>query len=309
MTYRARVILDSIGPNQARLTTFELTYPRFIHAEFMTHRLFSRNAASSRAIPTEKLLARIERDPAMPVWWGKNQSGMQAKEQLPDDAIEEVKSSWLFGLGQMLHLAGRFKNIGLHKQIANRVVEPWMNITVIVTATELDNYWGLRVDPDAQPELQHISSLALSAYNESTPRKLASGEWHLPYVTGFDEEDLRAQYFLSLPSDEADRTLCQISVGRCARVSYLTHDGKRDPMADQTLAEKLAQSGHMSPYEHVAQAMEAAEWKDYARQLADNWAYYRVPVGNFWGWKQFRKLLSDEHNYLAIKQRRETSEK
>lgn len=301
--YEAKIILDSIGPNNARLTTFELTYPRFVHAELMTHRMFSRNAASSRAIPTEKLLSRIEQDPAMPVWWGKNQSGMQAKEEI-DDA-EGAAAEWLDARNDMLSAARRLsKDFDLHKQIANRIVEPWMFITVILTTTELDNYWGLRVDPDAQPELQHISKLALDAYNASTPIQLREGEWHLPFVTGYDGGEIQETMFLGLRSDQTDRTLCEISVGRCARVSYLTRDGKRDPSADQELAKRLSRSGHMSPYEHVAQAMTPSGWRDYAQHLVNNWIYDRVPVGNFWGWRQLRKMLADEHDFSLVKKRR-----
>lgn len=294
--YSARIILDSIGPNDARLTTFELSYPRFIHAELMTHRMFSRNSASSRAIPTEKLLSRIENDPALPVWWGKNQAGMQAKEELDAETKSEVKRKWLQGSELMTALARDLNQLGLHKQIANRIVEPWMFITVLLTTTELDNYWGLRVDPEAQPELEHVSSLALDVYQSSKPRRLTEGEWHLPLVTGYDEIELR-----SIGFDNLD--LCKISTGRCARTSYLTHEGKREPEADIALAwERLRRNGHMSPFEHVAQAMSTEQWEYYAKHLAQRWIKERIPVGNFWGWCQFRKSLYNEHNFMLIKE-------
>jgi thymidylate synthase ThyX len=299
MSYSAKILLDSVGPNEARLTTFELTYPRMVHAELMTHRLFSRNSASSRAIPTEKLLARIETDPALPVWWGKNQSGMQAKEEVGEPAREYAQDRWLLARDEAVRSARLLAETGLHKQIANRVVEPWMFITVIVSATEYDNWNALRVDPDAQPELCHVATMAQELHKNSGPRQLASGEWHLPLVTGNDEDQLRVDGF-------TDRDLCFISVGRCARVSYLTHDGVRDPKADIELAgERLLKSGHMSPFEHVAQALTEAGWYRYSNELAAAWIKDRIPVGNFWGWRQFRKTLANEHNFALIKKVRQ----
>jgi hypothetical protein len=295
MSYSAKILLDSVGPNEARLTTFELTYPRIVHSELLTHRLFSRNSASSRAIPTEKLLARIETDPALPVWWGKNQSGMQAKEELDIAGKDDAQNGWLRGRDAMTKLARQLGEIGLHKQIANRVVEPWMFITVIVSATEYDNWNALRVDPDAQPELCHVATMAQEIHRKSEPRQLVSGEWHLPLVTGNDEDRLRVDGF-------TDRDLCFISVGRCARVSYLTHDGVRDPKADIELAgERLLKSGHMSPFEHVAQALTEAEWYRYSNELAAVWIKNRIPVGNLWGWRQLRKTLRNEHDFSLVK--------
>src|SRR5579884_3380236 len=259
MSYDAKISLDSTGPNGARLTTFEFTYPRFVHAELMTHRMFSRNSASSRAIPTDKLMARIENDPALPVWWGKNQSGMQAHEELDAEAKEAAKRVWIRGRDEMLRTARELGGvIGLHKQIANRVIEPWMFITVIVTSTEWSNFFGLRDHADAQPELAHVAAKAHRLYKENQPNYLRSGQWHLPFVTGNDEQALRAENF-------TEDKLCRISIGRCARVSFLTHDGKRDPMADVALSsDRLQPSGHMSPFEHVAKAMTEGEWERYA---------------------------------------------
>ena len=304
MSYAAKLILDSIGPNGARATTFELTMPRIVLAEFNTHRMFSRNAASSRAIPVEKLLKRIEEDPMMPVWWGANQAGMQANAELSDDdggdehAITPrfaARKEWLHARNQMLESARVLSKIGLHKQISNRIVEPWMFTTVICTATEWDNAWALRVDPAAQPEFERTMRMAYDAYQASKPQKLESGEWHLPYVTGYDEEELRGKGY-------TDEKLCLVSIGRCARVSFLTHDGKRDPEADVALPkDRLIPSGHMSPTEHPLQAMTESEWVAYGHELAHAWINNRVPVGNAWGFKQFRKMLKNEHNFALLK--------
>jgi|SRR5271166_413620 len=294
MSYEAKIILDSIGPNGSRLTTFELTYPRFVHAELMTHRMFSRNSASSRAIPTEKLLERIENDPALPVWWGKNQSGMQAREELTGVDLYNAKHEWLSARTQMVGVARELGRFGLHKQIANRIVEPWMFITVIVTTTETGNFFGLRDHADAQPELAFVAAKAHKLFKENKPQYLRSGQWHLPLVTGNDEDTLRNDGF-------DDDKLCRISVGRCARVSFLTHDGKRDPQADVGLSsDRLQPSGHMSPFEHVAQAMTKNEWEAYGAMLMKEWIDNRTPPGNLWGWKQFRKTLKNEHDFSLL---------
>ena len=298
MAYDAKIVLDSVGPNGSRLTTFELCYPRMVHSELLTHRMFSRNSSSSRAIPTEKLLARIEDEPVMPVWWGKNQSGMQAREEVVGEELDQVKSGWLALRDAAVSGARILGGLGLHKQIANRVVEPWMWITVIVTATEFSNFFALRDHADAQPELAACATKAHQLYKESEKhglyRQLDSGQWHLPYVTGNDEEQLRSEHF-------KDPDLCLISTGRCARVSYLTHDGKRDPNADVALAqERIRPSGHMSPFEHVAQALTWSEWEGYAREMADEWIKNRVPFGNLWGWRQLRKTIKNEHNFSLL---------
>jgi len=304
--YDAKIILDSLGPNGSRLTTFELTYPRMVHAELMTHRMFSRNSASSRAIPTEKLIARIMEDPAVPVWWGKNQSGMQAREELSNEREEglhvlspreEAKRQWLLMRDTAIEGVRALERIGLHKQVSNRPLEAWMGITVIVTATEFGNFFALRDHADAQPELAACATKAHVLYKESIPREVASGAWHLPYVTRNDELQLRADGF-------KDSDLCLISTGRCARVSYLTHDGVRDPNADVALAkDRIQPSGHMSPFEHVAQALTWSEWDIYAKDMADAWIKDRVPFGNLWGWKQLRKTIENEHDFGLIVKR------
>jgi thymidylate synthase ThyX len=290
----AKIVLDSIGPNGVRLTTFELTYPRFIHSELMTHRMLSRNSASSRAIPVEKLLKRIEDDPALPVWWGKNQSGMQAAEELTGHELGNVQHAWHDLRFTVLQAVRRLGELGLHKQIANRPVEAWMPITVIVTATHWSNLRALRVSPQAQPEFNDVMKKAFALFDKSTPQVLAAGRWHLPYVTGFDETQFSG-------SDGAtDTGLCMISAGRCAAVSYLNQD-KRDVPADIERAHKLMGNGHMSPFEHIAKALTKDEWQAYALAVAGRWIHEGVPVGNLWGWKQFRKTIENEDDFSKIK--------
>lgn len=264
----AKILADSLAPSGRRLTTWELTYPRFIHSELMTHRKFARNAASSRAIPTKKTLEMVRNNPAMPVWWGKNQSGMQAREELSSQEIEKARALWLLGRDEAVATAERLLAVGLHKQIANRVLEPWMHMTVIVSATEYENFFGLRCHPDAQPEFQALALQMRDLYRNNEPLLFQEGEWHLPFILTEDRNHS--------PSFTADQ-LCRISIGRCARVSFLNHEGVRSPFEDINLTDKLIQKGHMSPTEHVAMALSKDEQH-----------------GCFNGWKQYRKFLPGE---------------
>jgi len=272
MPFSARVLLDSISPAGIRLTSMEAHYPRFIHAEMLTHRNFSRNSGSSRAIPIRKMIDSVRSDPAMPVSWGRNQSGMQAREQIDEPTRALAEAEWQLALEDALRHAERLasSDINLHKQLVNRILEPFAWITVIITATEWSNFFTQRTHEDAQPELRHIADLMLERYRESTPRALALGEWHTPLILPEEESALPV----------GDRL--KISVARCARVSYLSHDGTRDHAKDIELYEKLVgggANGHWSPFEHIATPLsDASEWS-----------------GNFRGWEQYRKRFAQEH--------------
>ena len=277
MTITAKIIEDSITPTRARLTTFQLRYPRWIHAEFMTHRLFSRNASSSRAIPAKKIFADIEEDPAIPVHWGKNQKGMQARQEMDEFQAAACLDLWLQARDDTLAIARSLDGMGLHKQVVNRMIEPWSHISVVCTATEFDNFFSLRCHPDAQPEIKVLSEQMADAYYENTPRRLSMGQWHLPYIK--DEErfapgNLNKQGYL-----KNEGMLIRASTARCARVSYLTHDKKEPDMdVDVALYERLFTSKHMSPFEHVATPnADPTIWS-----------------GNFKGWLQYRKMLKGE---------------
>ena len=245
--YSTRILKDSLAPCGKRLTTWELTYPRFVHSELLTHRMFSRSSASSRAIPTEKLLARIREDPAVPLWWGKNQSGMQANEELSESDRRTAQIFWLEARDQMLAAVENLGKMGLHKQLANRLIEPWMFITVLVSATEYSNWFHLRNHKAAQPEIAWVARDMWTRFHDSVPRELKAGEWHLPL---FDEATE-----LSLVNGSVAEAK-KISTGRCARVSYLTHEGVRDIAKDVELHDKLCsgpttgEPGHWSPFEH-----------------------------------------------------------
>lgn len=240
--FNVKMLADSVNTVGNRLITMELTYPRFIHSELLTHRMFSRNSASSRAIPVEKMIRNVRENPVIPIHWGANQSGMQADSELSSDDQEFAKLEWLSARDTAIFRAERLLELGLHKQIANRLLEPWMWITVIVSTTSFEHFRRLRCHPAAEPHFQKLAGMMSESYDASTPKLLQDGEWHLP-LTGFDGDDS-----LSLEG------LIQVSVARCARVSYLTHDGYRDVSADLGLFERLRSNGHWSPFEHAAEA-------------------------------------------------------
>lgn len=307
MAFDAKVLADSKSPAGYRLTTLEATFPRFVLAEFNTHRVFSRNSASSRAIPIVKQLRRVLEEPYVPVEFGSNQPGMQAGAALEGEKREVAEREWLrarddavrrvlglvtdpdaFSADESLlevlqQVEGAIGNraqpaewLNVHKQVANRLLEPFMWHTVIVTATEWDNFWNLRCHPDAQPEIRLVAEGMRAVMATSDPAELGSGEWHLPLVHPEDRDQVASI-----------EDLIKVSAGRCARVSYLTHAGKRDLDADIQLHDRLLESGHMSPLEHPARPLDEAELEE------SEWS------GNFHGWLSYRKGISGEANPLG----------
>ena len=277
MTIEAKIIEDSISPAGARLTTFQLRYPRFIHAEFMTHRLFSRNASSSRAIPVRKMLDRIEEDPATFVHWGKNQAGMQANEEMDEFTIKAGQAVWEEMMQAVLDGCRTLEGMGFHKQVVNRASEPWSHISVVCTATDYDNFFKLRCHPEAQPEIKVLAEQMEELYFSNAPRTIKLGDWHLPYIT--DEEKFAPGNRRAGGELKNLRNLKRASTARCARVSYLTHDNKTPDLdVDVKLYDRLFSSKHMSPFEHVATPnSDPSVWS-----------------GNFKGWIQLRKTIKGE---------------
>lgn len=264
MTCFVKIIEDSVSKSGVRITSFQLRYARFIHSEFLTHRLFSRNSMSSRAIPVSKTIAQVWKEPAGPVHWGANQPGMKAKAQLEGFSLWAAKKVWLWAGRVMCGAAWLMIKAGLHKQVANRLLEPWQYMQTIVTATEWDNFFSLRCHPDAQPEFQELAREMFKAIEESIP---VLREMHLPYVS--------AEERMNFSSEE----LIKFSVARCARVSYLTHDKKTpDCEKDVELHDALVSSVpiHASPAEHQALAIEGNKW-------------YK----NFRGWLQYRSEIEE----------------
>lgn len=280
----AKIIEDSYIPDSQstkkyphRLTTFALSYPRWIHSELMTHRRFSRNASSSRAIPVKTALQRLKDDPAMPVHWGVNIPGMQSNEELPDVYKEAARLEWLSARDSIIKHVESLVKLGLHKQISNRLLEPWTHIEVVVTSSYWANWYALRNHKDAQPEIQELARKMLEVHKASAPKALSSGQWHLPFVRQ-DERD-------TLPPDVA----CKISAARAARVSYLTHD-KRTPSIEEDLKlyDRLmgGEVVHASPLEHVARPASAEDYVNNVNSLCGNLDSR---------WVQFRKTIKNEY--------------
>lgn len=291
MSISTKIIADSISPDGIRLTTFLLRYPRFIHAELMTHRVFSRNASSSRAIPVKKLIADIRRDPAMFRWWGKNQKGMQAEEELTGFALWLVQFLWLAGMWIMTTLALLADKVGAHKQTVNRMVEPWSHISVVVTSTSYANWFALRDHPDAMPEIMWLARYMQEQYLHNQPKRLKPGQWHVPLVT--DEE------LVSLGWEDS----VKVSVARCARTSYRTHDNRVASLDEERgLYKRLIERSplHASPAEH--QATPDSKIRVLVSPIEDTsiaWEEERWKQpelhGNFTGFVQFRKTLPNEY--------------
>jgi hypothetical protein len=276
-------------------TTFELEYPRFIHSEFMTHRMFSRNAASSRAIPVAKTIEMVRSDPAMPVHWGKNQPGMQADEELDDATKRKVLSKWLNASNQAGILAGDMAELGAHKQIVNRILEPYVWMKVVVTATEWNNFWWLRDHKDAQPEIRQLAKVMHKAYNQAKAMNLYDGEWHLPYLdlvrgTGMN---LKLHYCIGdeeLSTEDAKK----VSASLCAQVSYRKLDFSVEKA--KVIFDRLIESEpvHASPVEHQLLVRNPKEYPIPSART-QGWTHMDFD-GNYWsgnikGYIQYRQLI------------------
>jgi len=330
MPISARVLADSLAPCGARLTTMEWVCPMYLQGEINTHKMLSKNSASSRAIPTEKMIQRAIDDPFVPVYLGANQKGMQAGTELDEDARTLALSAWLDGLDAAVKSA-RAMSVA-HKQIANRPLGPYLWTTIIISGTEWSNLYGLRNHSDAEPHFWDLARKAVAAMEASTPVQLAAGQWHLPLVYHDPDDIQMLDAMVEAGQLKFPEDFIKISVGRVARVSYLTHSGKRDVYEDIALHDRLVaqEIKHASPAEHVAQAMDYPEWwKDYAAsealgvygtfenirdliniegQARERPALYgtkkhqllaamlrQMQSGNFYGFSQYRKQLKNEH--------------
>ena len=302
MTITAKIIADSISEEGIRITSMQLRYPRFIHAELMTHRVFSRNASSSRAIPVERLIEDIINDTAMPIHWGKNQKGMQANEECFEPIIlfdenkynPSGKDAWNIARDHAIRIAQGFVKAGYHKQIVNRLLEPFSHINVLVTSTEWNNFCELRRHKDAQPEIHELADRMWEAMEASKPTLLKAGDWHLPYITDEEKHEAFGRSYFDYGAAEKLR---QCSVARCARVSYLTFEGKPPNIEnDMKLFAQLvgARPLHASPAEHQATPDRKMR---YSASDEEGWQNTGIKWfephlhGNFTGWIQNRKLL------------------
>lgn len=262
----ARIIADSINPSGKRITTFITKSHRYILAEINTHRALSRNSASSRARPSEKVIQDVLDNPAVPVYWGMNQRGMQATTEIDVAKQTVAKSEWLSAREDAVKHVKKLMELGVHKQVANRLLEPFMYQTALITATEWGNFFNLRAHPDAQPEFQELAFKMLEVYVDSVPANKDWGEWHVPFGDQYLAEGLSIEQQL------------KIATARAARVSYVNFEGNIDHQKDYELHDTLVTSGHCSPLEHAAMANPG-----------------RTKSGNFSGWEQYRKTIPGEN--------------
>lgn len=294
MNISARVVADSVcAESHKRITTYELEYHRFIHSEFMTHRMISKNAASSRAIPVASVIDNIKNNTATPTYWGKNQPGMSAQEELSEQVrisgnnLSRVEA-WNAARDCAIEHSKAFNEAGYHKQIVNRITEPYQLIKVVATATEWQNLFWLRDHSDAQPEFRVLAQTMKAALDNSVPTILKPGEWHMPYVNNGVWKSSDA-----ITLEEA----LMISSSCCAQVSYRKSDDSLEKA--KSVYARLIESSpvHASPTEHQATPIGKdhldprsinAKWKDGITHVT------RLGIfgsGNLCGWIQHRQLI------------------
>lgn len=372
---QAKIVADSVNEFGNRITTMMVTFPRFILAELNTHRMFSRNSASSRAIPFEKMLKSVKENPFIPIAWQKDHKGMQGTEYLDDNMLHPqykdgsclyyADIAWREALQSAISTAKELAKSQVTKQLCNRLLEPFMWHTVLITATEFENFFALRcpryqkMDGDGEfldeyerskkdwcnnwnekhssqikthyvedySDLQwlklnkgqaeiHMMALAEAmwdAYNESTPKQLKAGEWHIPFgdqINIIDKSKIDAEGYTTLLTEEGKKVSyndlllmydIKIATAMCARVSYTVVGEENKPAdyeADIKLHDRLRASGHMSPFEHIAQAMAEGDFRTSINTSFENrkdgYSSYGWS-GNLRGFIQYRKTLADEN--------------
>ena len=297
----AKVIADSVCPQGVRMTTMEIEYPRFILAELNTHRMLSKNSASSRAIPVKAMHEFIRANPATPVSWGKNQPGMKANEDVGSAVATEAEQIWNRAKDDALHWADALAHkLAIHKQIANRITEPWMTMKTVISGTEWNNFFHLRNHADAQPEIKALAEAMTVAYTTHLPVPLKPGDWHLPYITIAEYVPTGELQYLNNNFDPISLEEAKIvSASCCAQVSYRKNDDSFDKakkIYDQLI---LSEPVHASPIEHQATPMDV---NSMCRFEPDTWqpgvthvsANSDLWSGNLRGWIQYRKLIRNE---------------
>lgn len=309
----ARVVADSISETGKRITTFELEYHRFIHSELMTHRHFSRNAMSSRAVPVSKMIEQVCTHPATPIHWGKNKAGMQAEVENSnyiscpeyiglDSEINTREMYWSLCAKVASDMAEQMSEAGYHKQIVNRLLEPFQMMKAVLTATEFDNFFWLRLDADAQPEIQELAKCMYEAISLSTPEMLKDGQWHTPYVEHWQgvEDDISDFGYMVYTENGCPQVVTQedaiaISASCCAQVSYRVLNTSYDKAMD--IYGKLMSGSkiHASPFEHQATPYSMINGWDGGVTHIDSSG--EVWSGNLCGWIQHRQLLDNHTCY------------
>lgn len=296
----AKVICDSVSPSGVRMTTFEIEFPRFVHCELMTHRSLSKNSSSSRAIPIKKMLDQIESNMAMPVYWGKAKSGMQATEEVCLTTQRYALECWQYAYLDAKQQIEKLVDGNLHKQIPNRLSEPFQMMKVVISGTDWENFFNLRIHPDSQPEICMLAYKMYKAMQESEPVELKEGEWHLPYVSiglgnsyGLLDKDGCCQVALTLED------AIKYSAACCASVSYRTEGmtlDKAEKIFDMLVKAEVI---HASPFEHLAtpirnQSKNINGWDEGITHMNRNGD---LCSGNLRGWVSYRHLLPNNTNW------------
>ena len=321
---QVEVILASKGPHQSKpLYTIRMRYPRIIHGEIMTHRVFSRNARSSRAVPVKTMLDEVLNIPFIPWHWGKNQKGMQANQEcnnpviIPNSYVNywdsdtpiSREAAWLYASERTVEVAEAFMEADYHKQIPNRLLEPFSWIDTLITATEWDNFLWLRDHTDAEPHLQDLARLVRQAIDNADVEELKPGQWHLPYIT---EEDWKTEETQS--QTDSHLWLCKISAARCARISYKPFDGDASYERELERYDSLVTADlvHASPLEHQATPDKMCT---YDTNIFDKTNDGLTPIetlefyvagrnpelhGNLDGWIQYRKTIPNEAKTVGV---------
>ena len=302
----ARVIKHSISPDGIEMLTFELTYWRAFHSEFMTHRLLSKNSSSTRAIPIERAIEIINENPGMPSHWGQNNPGMQSNAHLSEINTKSAKALWRAALDSAVShvkiLASK-NGINGHKQWVGRLLEPWSVMKVVVSGTEWNNLYALRNHPDAQPEFQDLVRCMIAACEASTPQVLKPGAWHLPYIVTRVDSDGNATYWVDENTEVDLETARKVSASCCAQVSYRRLDASVEKALDVFNKLNIGVKGklaHASPVEHQATPMSSS--KEAAAALLGEWESGVTHMrrdkslwsGNLRGWVQYRQLIENE---------------
>jgi len=320
---QVEVILASQGPNHKPIYTIRMRYPRPIHGEIMTHRVFGRNARSSRAVPVRTMLLECTSIPYIPWHWGKNQRGMQAEEEcnelitVPTETggcfDVDRETAWLQARDAAVAVAEGFMNAGYHKQNPNRLLEPFSWIDTLITSTDWDNFLWLRDHKDAEPHLQDLARLVKQAIDEAEIQPLQPGEWHMSYITPMDIQNL-----IICPDEDTERAIDElgcdgqellnmVSAARCARISYKPFDGNAAYRAEFDRYNLLVTSDrvHASPLEHQAtpdkhSAFEVSQLintpdgaENSAFEVVEGWCNPELH-GNLDGYIQARKLVPNE---------------
>lgn len=302
---QVKIVLDSISPEGIRLPTVQFRQPRMIHSDFLTHRVFSRNGRSSRAVPVVTLLQEA-RHPYVPHFL-KNQPGMKAVEEFSKDEREEIEAIWR-DMAEYTRLGvEKLSGLQVHKQWANRPLEWFGYIDVLLSSTDWNNYLALRDHEDAQPEIAMVAQAIRGALAASRPKLLQPGEWHLPYILEHDYEEAARHLHdveRSFTQQAQIDLLKKISAARCARLTIKPFDGDGSFPSELERYRKLVLSRpvHASPTEHQATPdtrshYEVIRIRDGQRQIMSSGLDWdnRGEQGNFVGWRQGRKTIPYEY--------------